>query len=193
MNKRLSGMTLIELVVAVILLSVIILAVMSIGSFGRYHLISSDRRARLQNELSFALEHMQKNIVQATGNATNPPIVVLANGFSVRVDRNLVPTLSIADDTTISYTLAGNTLTCSDEAVIISSHICSGVSTVSMPLFPASGFYINVTDRPIGVTDRGATVEVGLVGRWAPTIAESLDNPQVVMKTKVCASSASTK
>lgn len=197
MNKRRRGITLVELIVAVILLTVIILAVMSIDTFSRYHLIGSDRRSRLQNELSFALEHMQKNIARGVGNVTNPPIETLANGFRVRVDLRVPPDLSdLAGCTWISYTLSSNTLSCTTGALTetLSRRIVATVSAQQvMPAVPTSGFYVNITDPGTGAPVGGAVVEVGLAGRWDPSTAQSADNPQVAMKTKVYATSASIK
>jgi len=40
----------------------------SIELFSRHHVLTADRRAKLQNEVSFALEHISKNISRAIGN-----------------------------------------------------------------------------------------------------------------------------
>ena len=63
-----NGITLVELLIALILLSVIVLAVNSINISSHSHVISSDRRAKLQNEASIALAHMNKEISRAIGN-----------------------------------------------------------------------------------------------------------------------------
>lgn len=62
------GVTLAELIIAVILLSVVVLTVSSIDRFSRFHLATSQRRAELQNLVSYVLEHMSKNFVNAIGN-----------------------------------------------------------------------------------------------------------------------------
>jgi Tfp pilus assembly protein PilW len=225
MNKRLSGVTLIELIVAVILLSVIILAVMSIDTFGRYHLIGSDRRSRLQNKVAYALEHMQKNIALATGNFSLPTIQSITNGFRVRVDphflapavylNELAPNTSLTASiypmyTWVSYVLNSTPLNSSSVPSAINysytlpngtsysedlaTNVVSGVVAGQMPANPTTtGFYIFITDPGTGTPVSGTAVEVGLVGRWDPTLDASSDNPQVVMKTKVYATSASAK
>ena len=43
----------------------------AIENFARYHLKTAQQRAKLQNEVSFVLEHMQKNMANAIGNARN--------------------------------------------------------------------------------------------------------------------------
>jgi len=65
MNKSL---TLIELLIAVSIFSLIVVGFSNIDTFSRYHVISSDKRAKLQNDASYVLEHMAKEIAKAIGN-----------------------------------------------------------------------------------------------------------------------------
>ena len=205
LNKSL---TLLELLIALSLFSVIMLAVASIQYFSRFHVVTSERQSLLQNEISFALEHMSKYVSQGAGplaleRATGP-----ANGFRVRVDRNSTPTpADTNDDNWISYRLTGNPLrlTCSCATISASSpscanfiggdlasHIRPGVSYNQIPSpLPAnpSGFYINITNPgPSG----GSMIELALVARWQPANPVSLDNPQVVMKTSLYARGSAT-
>ena len=64
------SITLIELLIALSLLAVMVLSINSIGVFSRYHSVSADRRAKIQNELSLSLEHLTKHLSTATGNET---------------------------------------------------------------------------------------------------------------------------
>jgi len=66
MNK---SVTLIELLLAIILLSVVILGVSSIDIFSRNQVISSDRRARIQNQIYLVLEHINKKLTGYTSAA----------------------------------------------------------------------------------------------------------------------------
>lgn len=61
-------MTLMELMIAVILLSLIALGFSSIAMFSHMQMITTDRRAKAQNEATFVLEHMNKEIPRAIGN-----------------------------------------------------------------------------------------------------------------------------
>ncbi len=67
-NSLNKAVTLAELIIAVVLLSVVVLTVSSIDRFSRFHLRTSQRRAELQNLVSYALEHMSKNLIHAIGN-----------------------------------------------------------------------------------------------------------------------------
>jgi len=63
LNLRLNrAVTLMELIIAIILMSLIILSLTSIYLFSRFHVFTSDRLTKAQNEASLVLEHMTKNI-----------------------------------------------------------------------------------------------------------------------------------
>jgi len=187
--KRLKrSVTLVELLIAIALLSLIGLAFASIDIFSRYHVISADRRVKMQNELSSALEEMQKTVSMGVGDYNNPPISLLGTGFQVRVDAT--PN-DLTDDSwnLVTYTLSGNMLS-SSETGTLSSRIVSGISFVDTlpenpPLDTTTGFYIQMPDNN--------TVEVGLVARWNPDASGSLDNPQISLKSKMATRSASVK
>jgi len=82
-NRRLRGITLVELLISIVLLSIIVLGLGSIDLFSRSHVISSDRRVRISNDASLALEHMGKQIMNAFGNeiidGANSVVSVVAN------------------------------------------------------------------------------------------------------------------
>lgn len=83
MNYRLRGITLVELLISIVLLSIIVLGLSNIDLFSRSHVISSDRRAKISNDASLALEHMGKYIMNAFGNeisdGANSVVSVVAN------------------------------------------------------------------------------------------------------------------
>jgi len=91
MNSRLNqSLTLFELLIAIVLLSLMVLGFASIDLFSRHHVLTSERRAQVQNEVSFVLEHMAKNLSQAIGSSSNPGIDVDMPNRRIRVrwDRN---------------------------------------------------------------------------------------------------------
>jgi len=198
MNLNLNkSVTLIELIIAVSLFGVLVVAFTSFDTYSRHHVIVSDRRARLQNELAYALEQMSKYVLQGTGNFNNQPLQQTTNGFRVRVDYwpysspVQTPTpQNLNDDLWFNFSLNANTLSsiCTQVtpgvspacpfAETLSTRIIAGVVYGPIPSNPTSGFYINFTDS-------NTMVEVGLVGRWNLSSAVSVDNPQVVMKSKV--------
>jgi len=187
MSKK--GVTLLELLIAMVLLGVIVLTFASIENFGRFHTINADRRAKVQNEVSFLLSHIAKSIQSAVGDVNNPPIQGLADGFRVRIDTNAIATPGIfTDDLFFNYRLAANTLNFSctpagagspacpaDE--VLSNRIVSGVRFGAIPTHPTQGLNIFITDS-------ASKLEVALVARYDPASAVSVDNPEVTLKSR---------
>ncbi|MFH1413836.1 MAG: prepilin-type N-terminal cleavage/methylation domain-containing protein [Candidatus Omnitrophota bacterium] len=68
MTLKKQGITLLELLIAIGLLSVIVLGVSSISIFSRHHAINSTVRSQLQAEIFLVIEHMNKRISRAIGN-----------------------------------------------------------------------------------------------------------------------------
>lgn len=79
------AVTLLELLIAITIMSLIVLGFSSIDLFSRYHVITSDRRATIQNEASYVLEHMTKEISKAIGDVNNKPLSIENNNQRIRV------------------------------------------------------------------------------------------------------------
>ena len=195
MFKKKRAMTLIELLISMILMSLVLLGFFSIDSFSRHHVVSSDKRAKVQNEISYAIEYMSKYVQQGIGNFSNPPITIYPTsgaqtGFRVRVDLNNPKTATdLTDDTWINFYLDGTALkTSGGTTETLSEKIVGAFVTEIMPESPAGGFYVTITDPGAA---QGMAVDIGLVGRYNPAVAASPDNPQVSMKTRlICPSSS---
>lgn len=78
MFMRIQALTLTELLITLVLISVIIFALSNIDVFSRFQVTSADRRAKVQNEASLVLEHIAKRLSQAAGNEmlTGPNTVI---------------------------------------------------------------------------------------------------------------------
>ena len=201
--SKIRSVTLLELLTAVVLITVIILGITSIEVFSRFHVLSSDRRAKLQNEASVALEHMTKNISQAIGNTVNDPAVRAYadnKGIRIRIDRSIIDGSSNgradAADTWIAYrhenigipptdseirfyANAGNTETPAGSFQSIARKV-----VISTPSVYGLEFLGNFNDQR-WLVDR--IIEVKVTCRWDPrSIAlASVDNPEVTMRTKI--------
>ncbi|MFA6129897.1 MAG: hypothetical protein WC731_02815 [Candidatus Omnitrophota bacterium] len=191
MPKSKSASSLIELIMAIILMSLVLLGFFSIDLFSRNHVISSDKRVKVQNQISYALDYISKYVQQGVGEFDNPairryPAAGVQTGFQVRVDLNTPRTPgNLVDDPWITFYLDGNALKVIFIATteVLSEKIISNFSATVMPDYPTAGFYARITDN-------GMAVDVGLVGRYDPAVAVSSDNPQIAMKTRlVCPSS----
>jgi len=91
-NKK--SLSLLELLIGIALLGIIVLTLTSIDLFSHTHLMTSIRIPILQNEATYALEHMSKWISQAIGSVSDPtPTINVAN---------------IAGDRAIQFTLDSN-------------------------------------------------------------------------------------
>ena len=102
----LRGVTLIELMVSVSLLWIVVIAVAGIDLASRRSLISANRRARVQDEARFAMEHMVRNI--RLGNEISPTSGTNLTNVRVRINRDvngnpLNSPADTSDDTWVRY------------------------------------------------------------------------------------------
>ncbi len=96
--KHSRGLTLIELLIALSLFALIVLGFSSIDTFSRYQLMSSDRRAKLQNDASYVLEYMAKEINKAIGDVNNSAVVIEDSNRRVKIYIDLASDGSSAGD-----------------------------------------------------------------------------------------------
>jgi len=202
MNSYLrKSLTLIELLIAIGLLSVIILAISNIDLFTRFHTISADRRAKLQNEVSYALEHMTKQISGAIGYSGDWAVKAYTDnkGVRVRIDNNPANGRIDATDSWLAYRHENIGTTDSEirfYADAGSTETPAGTyETIARRIAITSGTFYGVEfsgnfDASGWLNDN--TIEVKIVGRWEPAQAASPDNPEVVIRTKIKMPSVST-
>jgi len=69
-------MTLMELIIALVLLSMIILGITNLEIFCRHAFMSTDRKTKVTNEATYILEHMSKFIGNAIGDGSDYPVSV---------------------------------------------------------------------------------------------------------------------
>ena len=195
MLKKIRGLTLIELIMAVVIMSLVIVGIYNIETFSNGQVIDSDRRAKVQNDLAYILEHMSKYVQQANGNVINPTFMYTGTGFKARVDLNNPQTPSnLADDAWVSYSLSGNTLStsCSGSCgTFVSENLSDKIianfrPNTIMPHAPVDGFYVEIDPA-------GNFVDVGLVGRYWPAESPAIRkiNPQVEMRAKLICNNSS--
>lgn len=202
MSLRLNkSLTLLELLIAISLFFVIVLAFTSIQYFIRFHLVTSERQSLLQNEASLALEHMAKYVCVATGYRGNPGFVwgVTPYGESIitiRVDAGTPA--SYTDDILVGYARdsraghAGEVFFCPNTNFNHRAGQDGGPTRheILTRHVPAGGFVVNIindpnTGAPIGL---GITVTV----RWDINALFSSDNPEVTLSTTIYSLSSST-
>lgn len=70
------SVTLIELLIAVVLFTLVFLTFSSIDLFSRRQLLSLERQTKLQNEVSTLVAHISKNLQKAEGDRLAYPVIV---------------------------------------------------------------------------------------------------------------------
>lgn len=220
MNRRTSAVTLVELLMALVLLSIIVLGISQIEIFSNFHLISTDRQAKINNEASLALEYMNKQIMQAVGNEIigGPDSVVQAvasafpnddnNQISFAIDTNNDGTA----DTIRAYRYRNNSAPAGSKNQIWYCPQCPAGDMTCATCTPAWGTQDNTIARNInsftpckpivgGTCTSSGTLEKNYVtiqiqGCWDPTqtyySCGTQDNPSVDMKADIKMPSVST-
>jgi hypothetical protein len=204
MNSYLKkSLTLIELIIAIGLLLVIILAISNIDLFSRFHTISADRRVKLQNEVSYVLEHMSKEISRAIGNVIVDGInnivdfTPIAGDTAIRgyVDSNATGgpgdgRRDAINDHWIAYRYRDASAPPNDRYQIWYYANCVGPNCNQAGTIGPEVIARNIVNFSPSVNDN--VVEVAVTARWQPAQTVSPDNPEVVMRTKIKMPSVST-
>ncbi len=71
--KKQTGVTMIEVMIAVLLMSVIFLGVSSLYVASRKFYIASSNKAIIGSEAQYAIQHIYKNVMQSIGDEISPP------------------------------------------------------------------------------------------------------------------------
>ncbi len=97
-RRHLKSLTLIELIIALVLMVIIVMAFATIDTFCTTHLLVSVRRAQVQQEASFLMGHIIRNLLGtqdrggAIGDPINPPVALTTiggnNAITIWVDTN---------------------------------------------------------------------------------------------------------
>ncbi|MFH1457900.1 MAG: prepilin-type N-terminal cleavage/methylation domain-containing protein [Candidatus Omnitrophota bacterium] len=186
-NKKIPGVTLIELIIAIVLISFIVLGIANIDTFFHFHVLNADRRIKIQYETSISLEHMTKEMVRAIGDTNKPPVTLLLpsgsiyRGIRVWVDENqngiqdTYPT-----DREIGYLYQQGSST------IQYYNPCRG------PSCNWAGSLLNETlSRQIAEctftwsASTGNFVDVNITSRHNTSVASSVDNPEMNMIARI--------
>ncbi len=194
----LTGLTLIELLIAIGLLSVIILAISNMDLFTRFHTISADRRVKLQNDASFILEHMAKEINKAIGDTNNSAVDTSSTiegntAVQVWIDYNQNGRRD-AGDREIAYRFTG-----SPTAYQIKwcPECANGPCTNCNPNWNSTEILSSRINSFTPTFSSGNNfVDIQLTACWDPDEVSyacgTPDNPEVVMRTKIKMPSVST-
>jgi len=204
-NKR--GLTLVELLIAVCIFALIVIGFSSIDTFSHYHVMSSDRRAKLQNDASYVLEHMAKEISKAIGdvNQTTVDTSGISGDAAVKVwiDGNpysIPPTSpngrrdAYPTDCQIAYRFRGATtgeIWYCPECTNDSCTACN--PSWGDPSHPENILSKRVSSFSPIYSSGNDYVEIQLTACWNPAVTcGTLDNPQLTMKNRIYMPAVST-
>ena len=189
-HPRTPALTLMELLVAIALLSLVSLGVYSLSTFSQHHTTTASRQAEVQNEVSLVLDHMSKHISQAIGNAVstnpNPPIVVIpvVNPTEIRafIDTNGNGQSEAGIDHWTDYRLVSNRVQFCGEQCTTDLN-CSSTST---SCYQDINGRACITAFTPNYTLGNNYVDVSLTGCWDPAVnCGTLDNPQANMTIRI--------
>lgn len=195
MIKQEYAITLIELLIATSLIGVLVVGISSLYTYTHFHLRGSDYRAQLQNEASYVLEHMAKNITGtanrggAIGDSTNPPVfrtepLPTVISLVAIIDSTPDGIRDINNDYFIEYRYDNSTdsiVYCAQCTIPLCMFGCfvSKLKTLSSRIYDFNPTY-NATDNYL---------EVELTACWDPTEAQfdcgTIDNPAVTMRNRI--------
>jgi prepilin-type N-terminal cleavage/methylation domain-containing protein len=202
------AVTLMELLVAIALLSMIILYFSSLESIGRRTTFLAERKSLVQNEASFVLEHMRQQMthiigykdMQYGGGSINPVFIVSTGGGRRKLIKFWVDHDgdgkfngdNTAHDWILCYSVRqGNDVVTFDNHTnnYNTNGACGGGETLSNHIVSFVTQPVAIQRNPFNLTSNYLTVSV--TACWDPTEAigacgnERADNPQVTMQTSV--------
>lgn len=176
------SVTLLELLIAISLLGILVLAFTSIDLFSRYHVRNADIRIQLQNEASSAIEHMTKYISQGIGSVNYPGVRVHPSQqrIAVRLDRN---SNGQPDDDGPTDWIAYRYAPAQDQILYRATYPPTGWPTAGEEIIAQRISFFNSTYNP-----SNNYVEIEIHACWDPVNAATCgtpDNPSVAMTTSI--------
>ena len=199
-NKQKCAITLVELLIAISLVGVLAIGISSVDTYTHFHLMSSDRRAQIQNEASYVLEHMVKNINSAIGNANDWAVKAYNDnkGIRIRIDDNPANGMVDGTDHWIAYRHEdiGSPATDSEiryypDAGNVEVPAGSYESIARKIAISTGGFYGLEFQGNFDVNNwlNDSIIEVKITACWDPAEARflcgTIDNPEVTMRNRI--------
>lgn len=85
MKTNIFGMTILELIIALVVTSFVVLGFTSFSFFSRSQVLSADKRLKITNDVFYVLEHMQKHIIQGISNLSDQGVDMLGSPARIRI------------------------------------------------------------------------------------------------------------
>ena len=190
------GLILVELFIAIILVSMVLLSVTAVDIVSRKFLNATYYENRVQNEAGPMLEMIAKDITRGYGNANNPGVIVsAANMVDIRqLDKASTPTYDdFSDDAWVrySYEAAPNYHIIRQYCTTGSQSVCGSWGASEILAKNISG--CSFTLAPDTSLNKNLWVTIAITARRnaADTSPPSAVNPEVILQTTIAALSQS--
>ncbi len=179
MMPRRNAVSLVELLVGLVLIGLVILGLSNIEMFSRSVFFNTDRRIKLQNDVSLVLQHMQKFVAMGISNETQQALnfsviegAPSAGALQVWIDSNATGTLD-GTDTLIAYVYNSTQKKVFSYPDYLDTPASKELLAANIELFQVAKSANN-------------TVRVNITGRVkADGSAPSRDNPRVNLTTVI--------
>jgi Tfp pilus assembly protein PilV len=178
-NNR--AITLIELIISVVLLTMVMFGFYGIDIFSRQQFLAADKRAKVQNEANYVLSHISKHLLTAIGDFDNPALTITYNGANTAVivatnDTSRDGVRNLTTDFNISYCFNSST-GCRSAAppytLVFNSNISSG-SPPDDEVLASHVRFFNATQNQNFLT---LTISTCWQPSGTPKACGTLDNP----------------
>ncbi len=190
-----SGMSLMELVVSMILLALIVLFVGTLNATIRRRFENENNVASLNNQVSFAISHIMKNLSEGAGNFNQPAICTTGAGAGCVFGSGTSAIIFVRrnDNTWFSYNFnAGNNTIEYDEDVSVGAGLLPitnrnivNLSFNFMPSLPPD----DPLPSPPNVPNR---IDIAITAQPNPlAVIDPITNPQVIVTSSVVLGSMS--
>jgi hypothetical protein len=202
------SVTLLELLISIGLLGFLVLIFSSIDSFSHFHVISADRRSKVQNEVSILLGHISKEAGKAIGSnvisgqdpinyttpiSGDPAIRIYVDSGSKGADGLYLPgdgRWGSSSDRTVAYRFTGAATNPDDSyQVWFYPNYTTNPNNYEIVAHNIAPFNIS---NDFVRNSANNYFEITITGRWQPAQAKSVDNPEIVMRTRMIMPSVST-
>jgi len=194
MPHKNKSVTLLELLIVIVIFGLIIVGITSINVFSRHNVVSSDRRTRLQNEVSLCFEHITKQGLRTIGNETiygaNSAVSIVANtSLSFLVDSNPNGRKD-SSDTWVSYTFSRPNLVYCANCGSNPTCVCSAANREVL-----SEKIVTFNPTKVAGFTQGNHIELLIAARWDPSSSATISpqNPEINMQATIDLPSVSTR
>lgn len=196
-NKTKKAVTLVELLLAVALMSMVILTTVNIEVALRRFYFSADKEGQLQVRLSTAMEHMVKRIKLAAGDVSNIPIDPFADSRGIKIWVDSLSSPGIRDHR-IAYRHEGTNLRYCSRLNAFPSETCAVArEDIAANLLitdfsqPVSTWGLVIDYDPDPANGKINVLTITLRNRSDPNQPKSSNNPQVEFTTSLHMSTVS--